>query len=277
MGCSLRACSECDLFFIAPYPASNRQHSHVSIGRYDEIELLDCERRYLGEKFYYDRHFPLIAEESAGASSFLDVGCGTGHLLERLGAAGMGRLVGIELNAQAAAFSRRVSGCKIFEIPFEQFRSGQKFDRVALINVFSHIPSFRALFASLRSVLASDGKVLIRTSEMAPNVSRWNQMHWGIPDDLHFLGLRTLEFACRQYGFRIARHIRIPFEDELFLRSRWQQKGRSRVMNAAKFTGLHIPGALPLMKRAYAELLGRRLYVSFVVLQALELPQEPHS
>ena len=269
-GCALRSCGQCDLFFVSPYPASGRQHSRVSSGSYAEIEILDCERRYLGEKLYYDRHFSLIAAECAGASSFLDVGCGTGHLLERLASTHPLRLAGIELNSQAAAFARRASGCQIFEIPFEQFRGGEKFDVVALINVFSHIPSFRNLFRSLRAVLAPGGRVLIRTSEMASNVSRWNQMHWGIPDDLHFLGLRTLEFACAQYGFRIARHIRVPFEEELFLPSRWQQKGRSRLINAIKSAGLHIPGVLSASKAVYTALLGRRLFVSFVVLQPLE-------
>ncbi|HUO33986.1 MAG TPA: class I SAM-dependent methyltransferase [Candidatus Acidoferrum sp.] len=269
-GCSLRACRNCDLFFVFPYPESSRQHSQVSRGRNDEIEILDCARRYQGERLYYDRHFQLIAEECVGASSFLDVGCGTGHLLERLSAMRAFHLAGIELNCQAAAFARRVSACEIFEAPFEQFRSDRKFDVIALINVFSHIPSFSGLFASLRSLLAPGGKVLIRTSEMSPRASRWNQMHWGIPDDLHFLGQRTLEFACRQYGFRIARRIRVPFEEELFLRSRWQQAGRRRLVNAVKFAGLHIPGALPLMKCAYTSLLGQRLFVSFIVLQSAE-------
>ncbi|HTV58548.1 MAG TPA: class I SAM-dependent methyltransferase [Verrucomicrobiae bacterium] len=270
-GCALRSCPECDLFFVSPYPSGSRQHSRVSFGQYEAIELLDCRRRYLGEKLYYDRHFSLIAQECSGASSFLDVGCGTGRLLERIASTrALRRLAGIELNAQAAAFARRVSGCQIFEVPFEQFRTEEKFDVVALINVFSHIPSFRGLFGSLRSVLAPGGKVLVRTSEMAPNVSRWNQMHWGIPDDLHFLGLRTLEFACRQHGFRIVRHIRVPFEDELFRESRWRQTGRSRVVNAVKFFGLHVPGALAASKAIYAALLGRRLFVSFVVLQAVE-------
>lgn len=273
-GCTLRSCPHCDLFFVSPYPASSRQHSRVSFGRYDEIEILDCARRYLGERHYYDRHFALITEECAGADSFLDVGCGTGRLLELLAHNSPRRRAGIELNARAASFARRVAGCEIFEIPFEQFRAAESFDVVALINVFSHIPSFRGLFRSLRAVLAPRGKVLIRTSEMAPHVSRWNQMHWGIPDDLHFLGLRTLEFACQQHGFRIARHIRIPFEEELFLPSRWRQTGRSSLVNAVKFAGLRIPGALPSLKKLYTYLLGQRLFISFFVLEALPLSQD---
>ena len=86
-----------------------------------------------------------------------------------------------------------------------------------MINVLSHIPSFDGMFRSLRAALRPGGKMILRTSEMSARVSRWNQLHWGIPDDLHFLGLSTLDFLCAKYGFTIARHIRMPFEEEFFL------------------------------------------------------------
>ncbi|MGH9757182.1 MAG: hypothetical protein ACRD4M_05545, partial [Candidatus Acidiferrales bacterium] len=84
--CALRVCLQCDLFFVCPYPASSSQHAHVNAGANPEIEILNCARRYQGERLYYDRHFALIEEECAGARSLLDVGCGTGHLLERFAA-----------------------------------------------------------------------------------------------------------------------------------------------------------------------------------------------
>jgi SAM-dependent methyltransferase len=267
-GCALRVCAVCELFFTQPYPDSGLQHAMVHSGEYSAIEILDCERRYQGERHYYDRHFRFIEEECAGAASLLDVGCGTGHLLERLQARPGLRCTGIELNAQAAEFARRVSGCEVLEVPFEQFRGGQRYDVITMINVLSHIPSFDGLFRSLRTALTPGGKVIIRTSEMSARVSRWNQLHWGIPDDLHFLGLGTLDFLCAKYGFAIMRHIRTPFEEELFRRSRWRQVGRSSFVNALKAASVRIPGMLPAMKRAYAATLGQRLFVSFIVLTA---------
>jgi len=265
-GCSLHVCNICDLFFVDPYPASMQQHQQVSSGAYREIEILDCARRYQGERLFYDRHFALIAKEVQGATSLLDVGCGTGNLLERLAAQPHLDRAGIELNAQAARFARKTAGCKIFEVPIEEFHSGRQFDVITMINVFSHIPSFDGLFQSLHAALRPGGKLILRTSEMARNVSRWNQVHWGIPDDLHFLGLRSLDFLCAQYGFAVARHLRTPFEDELFRRSRWEQMGRSRVRNLIKAAGTHIPLALPALKQLYTAALGQRLFISFIVL-----------
>lgn len=268
-GCALRACNVCELFFVHPYPASEEQHAQVSSGEYSEIELLDCRRRYQGEQLYYERHFSAIAEECVGASSLLDVGCGTGHLLERFGGRGNMRCLGIELNAQAAQFARCASGCEVRKVPLEQFRSDEKFDVITMINVFSHIPSFDGMFRSLRGALSPNGKLILRTSEMSRGVSRWNQVHWGIPDDLHFLGMRTIDFICARYGFEVVRRVQTPYEDELFRLSRWQQLGRSQMLNLAKKAGVHIPGVLRGLRMLYAGALGRRLYVSLIVLKPL--------
>jgi SAM-dependent methyltransferase len=269
-GCSLRNCANCELFFVHPYPEQARQHEVVSSGASTEIEILDCERRYKGEQLYYERHLGSIVEECRNASSMLDVGCGTGCLLENLKSHSGFYTAGIELNTQAAQFARRLSGRPIYEVPFEEFRSDRKFDVITLINVLSHVPSFYGLFRSLRAALRPGGKVILRTSEMSGNVRRWNQVHWGIPDDLHFLGLGTLDFLCKKYGFAVTRHIRTPFEDELFLPSRWQQKGRNRIHNVIKSAGVRTPMALPALKKLYSAALGQRLYISFIVLTALQ-------
>ena len=204
----------------------------------------------------------------------LDVGCGTGHLLERLRARPGLHCTGIELNLQAAQFARRVSGCTVYETPFENFHGEQRFDVITMINVLSHIPSFDGMFRSLCAALRPGGKVILRTSEMNAQVSRWNQLHWGIPDDLHFLGLRTLDFLCAKYGFAVTRHIRVPFEEELFLSSRWRQVGRNRFVNLIKAAGVRIPGILPAMKWLYTANLGQRLFVSFIVLTPLPVAEE---
>ena len=82
------------------------------------------------------------------------------------------------------------------------------------------------------------------------------------------IGRRKKEL-CAQYGFAVARHIRTPFEDELFHSSRWEQLGRSRVRNLIKTAATRIPLALPALKQLYTAALGQRLFISFIVLVPL--------
>jgi len=269
--CNLRVCANCDLFFVDPYPSVARQHHYVT-AQNDQIELLDCARRYEGERLYYDRHFASIANECSGARSLLDVGCGTGRLLELFSHVPRLYCAGIELNPDAAAFAERVAGCEIFRVPLEDFRCDRRFDAITMINVFSHIPSFDQMFQSLRSLLSPAGKLILRTTEMSRNVSRWNQVHWGIPDDLQFMGLRTLEFICENYKFSVVQHQRVPFEDELFRASRWKQMGRNSLQNGVKRAVVRVPGALRILRNVYSGCVGPRLFVSFIVLTRAAAP-----
>lgn len=84
-GCNVVFCRNCELFFIHPYPERvDHVHNRVSDDDFQEIEILDTERHYRSEVQFQKRYFTLIDQEVKGGASILDVGCGTGHLLERL-------------------------------------------------------------------------------------------------------------------------------------------------------------------------------------------------
>lgn len=266
-GYAVRRCHVCGLFFIDPYPSDqDEHHDRVTEYRYDELEVVGTRDQYRGESQYYKRYFPLIAEEAAGAEAALDVGCGTGHLLELLGRRGNRYRVGIELNAARAKEARRHAGCDIVQVPIEAFQSERKFDLITMINVLSHIPDFDALFRSIRSLLSDRGKFVLKVGELADDVRKGDFFDWGIPDHLHFLGLRTIDFAADRYGFRVARHERIPFSADLFARTRWLMPGRSRLRNAVKRIVAWTPLALPILAKAYDRRHGGRVFSSFIVL-----------
>lgn len=264
-GYDLRSCQVCELFFIHPYPQVSDQHGHVSSYEYKEIEVLDVTKSYSAAK----RGDPFLEEllrDCAEASSVLDVGCGTGFLLECLAAYPHLRRVGVELNHERAEFARKVGGCEILEIPMEDFGTREKFDAITLINVFSHIPSFDALFNGIRGLLTQNGKLFIRTGEMRRGVNKWAQLSWGIPDDIYFLGMKTLDYICQRYKFRIDKHVMLPFVEAAFQPDRWQVKGRSPARNFLKQAVAQTPLALPLLKQSYRLIAGENSYLSYIVL-----------
>lgn len=266
----LLACNSCGLLFIHPYPIEvNRIYKQVSNYSYEKIKILDTARHYNAEVEFYRRYFPLFERECKNASSILDVGCGTGHLLERLKAYPQLRRVGIELNSARAAKAKDRADCKILETPIEKMPKNGKFDVITMINVLSHIPSFDSLFVAIRSLLNKKGKLILKVDEMRNDVQKKDIFDWGIPDHLHFLGMDTLEFICRKYGFKICKHSRVPYSQELFSQERWKSPGRSKIRNFVKKIVLFIPFALPLLAKIYEMMNGRRLYSSFIVLTPL--------
>jgi SAM-dependent methyltransferase len=268
-GHTLIACDVCELFFIYPYPRDiDHHHEAVSDYAYEELEVLGIQRQYQNEILFYTRFFDLVDKECSDASVILDVGCGCGHLLERLASHRNLHRAGIELNRERAAMARKVARCEIFEVPIEDFRSPTHFDVVILMNVFSHVPAIDRLFEKLRSILTERGRVILKTSEMKDDVRESAVSDWAFPDHIHFLGMKTLEYICRRHGFQIQTHLRNPLSKERFAPYTWKMKGRSAFRNVIKGSVVRVPFALPALARYYDLVHKQSMYSSFMVLRA---------
>jgi len=274
-GYSLMACGVCELFFIDPYPRDiDRQHEVVATQAYEDFQLLETAKHYEYEVNFYRNYFELIQQECVQATSILDVGCGCGHLLERLAVRPDLYRMGVELNRQRAAQARRVAHCEVFDIPIEEFPATKRFDVITLINVFSHIPGIDRLFEKLRSLLNDNGKIILRTGEMRKDVRKSAIFDWEIPDHLQFLGLNTLEFLAQKHGFEIQLRRRTALSKELFASGTWRMKGRSVVRNRIKSMVARISFALPLMEQFYELIHRSSVFSSFIVLRvANSLPR----
>ena len=90
----------------------------------------------------------------------LDVGCGTGAVLERLASPGIP--VGIDDHEEALGFVReggisRLLRANATDLPVETGSVGRAF----LLDVAEHVPDDAAVFAELRRVLARDGVAVV--------------------------------------------------------------------------------------------------------------------
>jgi len=265
---TLMRCAECDLSFIWPFPDSKQHHAAVSEYDYPDLEVLRCATQYQNERLFYERYFEAIELECRGASSILDVGCGCGHLLERLSALPELERAGIELNRQRAEFARNVARCEVLEVPIEEIDSARRFDVITLINVLSHVPDLRRLFEKLRALLAERGKVIVKTGELQHHVRRSAVYDWEFPDHLHFLGWRTMQYIAQKHGLEIVKHQRKRLSEERFASSTWRMQGRSGVRNGFKRGIARLPFALPFLARCYDVVHRGSVSSSFIVLRA---------
>jgi len=266
-GYKVLVCRKCGLLFIHPYPPDGSQvHLRVASNNGAQIRVLDAEQQYRLEVQYYKKYFPLIAQECEKAKAILDVGCGTGYLLERLSIYPSLYRAGIELNSARAEFAKKISKCEIYQVPIEEFASPTKFDVIAMINVISHIPSFDGLFHSLRSLLAENGRLILKVGEMASDAQKGDLTDWGIPDHVHFLGLNTLSYICQKYRFQVVKHDRIPLSADIFTQDRWRAPSRTPWKNVVKQVVSRAPMALPILATWYDLTHGKRAFSSFIVL-----------
>lgn len=234
---------------------------------FSQLRIADEELQYAGEKVQFADKCKVIFDLIKGSTRILDVGCGSGRLLELAGAHfPQARRVGIELNKKRAEVARKKAHCDVLGVPVEEMAITESFDAVVMNNVLSHISSLDQLFRQLKKILSPEGRLVIVAGEHSHRIQKTDIFDWSIPDHLHFLGLQTMDYICANYDFNILSRKRVPYSQELFSRTFFLTPGRSPARNRIKFAIAQVPFALQGLAKLYDILKGERIYTSTIVL-----------
>ena len=130
------------------------------------------------------RWYVRLVRRYCGPGPYLDFGCGTGHLLRRLAAAGPS--VGFEVSPWAAAAARSTAGCEVHARADDLPTAG--FGAVVAVHVVEHLDddTVGAALATWHRVLRPGGRALVVTPDPdgrghALTGPRWN----GFADATH--------------------------------------------------------------------------------------------
>jgi SAM-dependent methyltransferase len=261
-------CTRCGLIYIQPYPDPDEQHGRVRTYDYDHYDLQTPAQHYEASTAFYDLHWPRLHPWLAEAGSVLDVGCGTGRLLELLRQANpAAELAGGELNDARRKFAETRVDATLYAEPVERLEANRRFDTISLLHVLSHVPDIAALFEALGRLLEPGGRVVMQVGELSADVRRGDLPDWGFPDHLHMLGLGTLESLCVQFGWRLTYRRRVPWAVERYSSPALRRPGASGVKGLLKRVVAGIPGVARGIGELMALRQGRRVFSSLVVLQ----------
>ncbi len=130
------------------------------------MKAREYEKMYAAERgFWWFAGKGLLVERWAGryfeqGGDFLDVGCGTGANLERLGE--LGRWTGADLSDEALGFCARrgrarLVRCRASELPF----ADGSFHGATALDVLEHMEDDRAAAAELFRVLRPGGRLIV--------------------------------------------------------------------------------------------------------------------
>jgi len=209
-GFTVVRCDSCRILFVSPRPRLAAIDLAVRTGAHGaEADGLAVTARRIPLKVrrYEGVLRGLFADvwQRNDPISWLDVGAGYGELLEavsRLAPAGS-RIEGLE-PMRPKAMAARARGLLVTEDYLRPAYTQVQF--VSFVDVFSHLPDFRAFLADVRSVLLPGGEIFMETGNLADAEDRSEFAdELGVPDHLVFAGERHIRGYLEESGLQVVR------------------------------------------------------------------------
>ena len=211
---SVLHCQACGLTFTAPRPdeceLSQYYPSDYPVYHPDapvRAGIIGAAIRRLA-MFPYTLRFgnPEWSVAPFGNGRFLDVGCGAGGMLQRMGARGW-RCAGIDLSPRAVAAARRAApGAVVEQATLSTYQPDRPFAVISMNHVLEHLPDPVANLERCRNLLEPGGQLFVGVPNIESLEARAFGRRWiglDIPRHLTHFSRSTLTGLLERTGFEI--------------------------------------------------------------------------
>jgi SAM-dependent methyltransferase len=148
------------------------------------------------------RDYGRLVKRFAQPGRVLDVGAAAGFILKGFQDEGWKGL-GVEPNSRMAEYARTSNGMHVECAGFEDFRVGQPFDVVSIIQVIAHFLNPSAAVAHAAGLLAPGGLLLVETWDRESRVARLFGKSWheySPPSVVQWFSQDGLSALCGRHG-----------------------------------------------------------------------------
>lgn len=201
-------CSACTHRFTVPQPAPEEIGKYYETKRYlshtDEAKDLTGRIYRLIRGVNLQNKHSLVCNFKQGGS-ILDIGCGTGHLLEFFRNRGW-KTTGIEPAAQPRQFAREHLKLEVFDEPELTNLPGGSFSVVSMWHVLEHVPNPSQRIQEVYRLTAQDGIAVFAL----PNPESYDAFFykqywaaWDVPRHLHHFSAKSFTQLAVNAGFEL--------------------------------------------------------------------------
>ena len=204
-------CQRCGLVYMNPRFTPDEHHERFVGSSFYEAYLSRAERM----SAFYPATYELLERTLGRRGALLEVGCATGHFLQ-VGQQRGWRVTGIEVAPGLAQYAHDTLGLDVRVAGRIQDAglSPQAFDVVYASHVLEHLHNPRDALEHLRSLLASDGLLVVQVPNEFEDLLYLLFRPWirrrferdGLPTDhLYFFVPRTIRRLITEVGFHVSR------------------------------------------------------------------------
>ncbi len=210
-------CEHCGLVFTNPYPAAEHLPDYYDSPDYlshtaNKTNPIAWVYNYL-RGLNIKKKFKLVSENSSG-NSLLDIGCGTGELLNYFKGKEW-HTRGIEPYPSAREFANTQYGLHVEDEPMLDTIGDQSFDVVSMWHVLEHVADLNARMQQLSRIIRKDGLLLIAV----PNIESPDAKHYGhlwagldLPRHLFHFSKNSMEALLSKHGFQLKQAVPMTFD-----------------------------------------------------------------
>lgn len=212
---AINECEECKLLFTNPFPTKE------NIGNYYKSEhyISHTNKSNSLINFLYKQVRNLTLGKKIGlikglkAKSILDVGCGTGHFLEKAYKKNF-KIKGIETDKTAR--ENISTDIKQFILPsINDLPQNENYDVITMWHVLEHLHNLQGSFSHLNKVLKKKGYFIIAV----PNPASIDAKHykeywaaWDVPRHLYHFKPEQIKYLFKQHNLLLIKQLPMKFD-----------------------------------------------------------------
>lgn len=205
-------------YIVGRFCSSNRNDflKKMSIREFSKsASIYDSPGKYRMVKDDYEDVISAVCKVKFG--SLLDCGCGTGNLICLLANKGLDvNLLGVDITPAMieVAKEKNIKSARFYVCDCENLDTviKEKVDVVTCVHSFHHFPNPGAFLDSVKTILAEDGRLIIRDNACPNAISYWVKNYISIPfrlnllhnlGDVHVYSKKEMKRLGVEHGFKI--------------------------------------------------------------------------
>jgi len=214
---SVDQCHNCGFVFTNPIPVLSELAKY-----YDSPDYLSHTAdsfSFTGQVYKLFRNvnikkkFKLISKRAEG-KAILDIGCGTGELLNYFKQKGW-NTTGVEPNQSARSFASTNYNIGVFdENELDNFEENS-FDVISLWHVLEHVPDLNGRMDQLNRLLKKDGLLIIALPNLdSPDAVKYGE-HWAgldVPRHLYHFTEKTFQMLANKHNMELTESVPMKFD-----------------------------------------------------------------
>ena len=214
---TLDKCNHCNFVFTNPIPGISELSKY-----YDSPDYLSHTAdsfSFTGQVYKLFRNaniknkFKIISNRAKG-KSILDIGCGTGELLNYFQQKGWD-VRGVEPNKSARYFASKNYNLDVFDENKIDHYEKNSFDVISMWHVLEHVPDLNSRMNQLKNLIKNDGLIIIALPNLnSPDAVKYGS-HWAgldVPRHLYHFTEDTFQVLLKKHNMELIESLPMKFD-----------------------------------------------------------------